>query len=231
MNRIRVRGLAAMLLALLLLEGCGGSRPVAVIEGLQLFDSLIPVTGDSVLQLYSRFEPQAFYGTYGPMLDDLSRFIERMNAQLPPHQRIDTLAIDHSIENFANAARVHRTLFLSSSYFFLFNDPEVLRSVVTHEFGHSHYAVLSPDERSDVQDVWSYFQASALFYLFRDGEYSGNARFGGHPDESPAELFASAFNLLTNREDELNARLQFVEARHYPFIERLKRLVKVHSFR
>lgn len=68
-------------------------------------------------------------------------------------------------------------------------------------------------------------RGAALFYLFRDGEYSGNARFGGHPDESPEELFASAFNLFSLREEEMAARLRYVDARHHLLVNRVRELV------
>jgi hypothetical protein len=78
--------------------------------------------------------------------------------------------------------------------------------------------------------LWLQVQESALFYLFRDGEYSGNARFGGHPEESPAELFASAFNLARNRPEEIAARLRFVDRRLHPLVRSVLRFVTVLPF-
>jgi hypothetical protein len=109
---------------------------------------------------------------------------------------------------------------MSAGYFIAFDDRSVLRSVTFHEFGHIAYVLLRPADKAAVDSVWRELEESALLYLFHDGEYSGNARFGGHPDESPAELFASAFNLLHNRLPEVRAKLKYVEPRHYTLVRR-----------
>jgi hypothetical protein len=208
--------------------GCFSLRPksnVEIKEGLGLFESLIPVPPDSIIGLYDRFDPATFHTTYKSELVAARRFIDSMNAQLDNASRIDTLAIDHAIENFGNAARSKRTIFISSSYFFLFKDPAVVRSVLTHEFGHICYDRLSPEQHDTLEQIWHDLQERALFYIFRDGEYSGNPQFGGHPDESPAELFASAFNLFSNRQDELKVRLQYVVPEHHQLIARLRKLI------
>lgn len=216
------------MLAALLVPGCSpptsGTR-VEITEGLGLFESLIPVAPDSVIGLYERFDPATFHSAYKDDLLRLRRFIDSLNAHVDEASRIDTLAIDHAIENFGNAARARKTIYLSSSYFFLFNDPAVIRSVVTHEFGHIHYEKLTHAQRDTLENLWQALQERALFYIFRDGEYSENAKFGGHPDESPAELFASAYNLFHNKPDELQARLRYVNPSHHPLVERLRTLI------
>ncbi len=208
--------------------GCSSLNPssnVKIKEGLSLFDSLIPVPPDSIIGLYGRFNSQTFHSAYKDELRLAQRFIDSMNTSLDAPSRIDTLAVDHSIENFGNAARAQHTIFISSSYFFLFNDPSVVRSVLTHEFGHIYFDKLPSERQTLLEQIWRSLQERALFYIFRDGEYSGNAKFGGHPDESPAELFASAFNLFHNRPEELKTRLQYVPTEHYGLIEQLRQLV------
>lgn len=190
-----------------------------------MFESLIPVSPDSVVELYEDFEPARFHKMYSQYLAFAQKVIDSLNAPLNASSRIDTLAIDHAIENFGSAARINKTIFISSSYFFLFNDLAVIRSVLTHEFGHIYLERLSADQRKDLAEAWKELRAHALLYLFRDGEYSGNAKFGGHPEESPEELFASAFNLLQNKSDEVEVRLRYVDSKHYPLIERVKALV------
>ena len=62
--RIATRGVFALLVATSMSMNCGTSQragderggSVRIIEGLQLFESLIPVVPDSVIQLYNRFE-------------------------------------------------------------------------------------------------------------------------------------------------------------------------------
>jgi hypothetical protein len=214
---------------LTIVASCSTTKPpvsVQIREGLGLFESLIPIPPDSVVELYEDFEPSRFHKTYSEYLASARRFMDTLNAPLDPTLRIDTLAIDHAIENFANAARVNKTIFISSSYFFLFNDPAVIRSVISHEFGHIYYQQLSRTERDEVEQIWNSLKERALFYIFRDGEYSGNAKFGGHPEESPAELFASAFNLFLNKFDEMKARLQFVEPQHHALVNRLRQLAR-----
>ncbi len=234
-DRVRAAKFLLTVAGAMLLSGCIAkdslkSQPdrVALVEGLQLFDSLLPVPPDSIVDLYSRFDPATFHAAYRGDLLRVRALIDSMNAPLNESERIDTLAIDHAIENVGNAARIKNTMYVSSSYFFLFNDPSVLRSLIMHEYGHVYYDRLSANQRRELVETWRALQERALFYIFRDGEYSGNARFGGHPDESPEELFASAYNLFWNREDELRVRLAYVDPQHYPIIERLKALVKAH---
>ena len=116
-------------------------------------------------------------------------------------------------------------MYISSSYFYMYASPEVSRSVVTHEFGHRYYHTLTPLVQASLDTAWNALQRSALFYIFRDGEYAGNARFGGHPEESPAELFASAFNVIRNRPGELASRLLFVSNKDRPLTDRLIAIV------
>ena len=204
---------------------------VAIVEGLGLFESLIPVGTDSILELYRKFDPTTFQSVYKSEVSRVREFVDSMNASLDPSSRINTLAIDHSLENFGNAARVGNTLYLSSSYFFLFNNLSILRSVITHEFGHIYYGKLPAGQRQELDGIWAELRDHALFYLFRDGEYSENAKFGGHPYDSPTELFASAFNLFMNRAEELKARLQYVDRQDYVCIERLEALVRMQVTR
>jgi hypothetical protein len=211
-----------------LLVGCGQAREasrvtVTQIEALEAFDALLPVGPDSVLQLYRRYDPASFHTRYQQRLEDASRLIDSLNALLDANSRIDTLAIDHTFENFGEAACTGHTIHLSSSYFFLYGDPSIIRSVISHEFGHKIYQRLPEIQRLGFDELWAQLGNAALLYLFKDGEYSGNAKFGGHPYESPTELFASAFNLLINREREFASRLQYVNADHLPLIERVKR--------
>jgi hypothetical protein len=175
--------------------------------------------------LYSRFDPATFHTTHKSELVFARQFIDSMNARLDTASRIDTLAIDHAIENFGNAARARKTIFISNSYFFLFKNPAVVRSVLTHEFGHIYYDKLNSEQLDTLEQIWHGLRERALFYLFRDGEYSGNPQFGGHPDESPAELFASGFNLFNNKPDELKVRLQYVTQEHHQLVERLRKLI------
>ena len=209
------------------LAGCGTTErstgvTVAQIEALESFDSLLPVKTDSVVELYRRNDPKRFTATYRVPLQDVRQYVDSLNVLLDPGSRIDTLAIDHTFESFGTAACSGHTIYLSSSYFLLYKDPAILRSVITHEFGHIIYQLLPDTQRVEFEELWVQLGNAALLYLFRDGEYSGNAKFGGHPYESPAELFASAFNLLVNREKELAVRLQYVEPSHYVLLDHLK---------
>jgi hypothetical protein len=183
---------------------------------------LLPLAPDSILQLYRRYEPRTFYAEFTPRIESVRMLIDSLNQELDSLSRIDTLAIDHTLENFGTAARTGKTLYLSSSYFFTFRDPAVLRSAIMHEFGHIRYEHLSEGGKAEITALWNALRSSALLYVFRDGEYSGNARFGGHPEESPEELFASAFNLFWNRPEELQARFRYVDERYHPVLRELE---------
>lgn len=217
--------------------GCSSSRSggeavgragvtVSLVEELRSIEALLPIAPDSIVELYRKFDTRSFYTTFGDHIQAARLLIDSLNTSLPPEFQIDTLSIDHTFENFGTAARIGKSIYLSSSYFFSFDDPAVLRSVITHEFGHIYFDRMTSAQRADLNDIWQQLQGSALFYLFRDGEYSGNARFGGHPDESPTELFASAFNLFSNKEDELFARFRYIEPKHTELVLRLQRLAK-----
>jgi hypothetical protein len=218
-----------ILAAALLLGGCAGSDggtriTVSQVESFNNLEALLPLAPDSIVTRYRNYDSAAFRGMYADRLAYVTSLIDSLNlalGPLPDSLRIDTLAIDHSFGAFGDAARHGRTIVMSAGYFIAFDDWSVLRSVTFHEFGHIGYVLLSPAERTTVDSIWRGLEASALLYLFHDGEYSGNARFGGHPDEGPSELFASAFNLIHNRATEMRARLAYVEPRHFHLIRML----------
>lgn len=185
---------------------------------LEPFDSLIPISPDSVIGLYDRNSPEEFHVRYKAQVDSVAALIDSFNTTVDPSRRIDTLCIDHAVESFGEAGKAGKTLYISSSYFFLYNDPQVFRSLITHEFGHIHYEMLDTAARQRFRELWNQLQTAALFYLFREGEYSGNARFGGHPQESPLELFASVYNLTRNKPDELAARFRYIDSLHLPLL-------------
>ena len=208
-------------LALLCLTGCS---PVAVVQErerqhtlhqLQLVEIQLPLSADSILARYKNYDSVSFLQKYARPLTYTSSLIDSLNAGLPYSLRIDTLAIDQSLQDFGEAGRNRNVFVISLGYFIAFDNPAVLRSIVFHEFGHITFDRLSRPSRQRFEALWVLMKRNALFYLFRDGEYSGNARFGGHPEDSPAELFASAFNLLHNQPGEFRSRMRFVEQVHY----------------
>lgn len=207
-------------------ESMVGAITVEQIEELRSREALLPLAPDSILARYRRYDRDEFYRDHADAIEALSVLIDSLNTPLAKSNRIDTLSIDHTFENIGVAGRTGKTLTLSSSYFFLYEDYTVLRSVTMHEFGHIHYELLSAAERAEMERIWQVLRGAALLYLFQDGEYTENARWGGHPEESAEELFASAFNVVLNRWDELAVRLQFVEPRHLPTVEALMRLVR-----
>jgi hypothetical protein len=219
---------AGLISAVSLHQGCSAGDPskitIAQVESFNNLEALLPLAPDSIVSRYRDYDSAAFRGMYGDRLAYVTSLIDSLNlalGPLPDSLRIDTLAIDHSFGAFGDAARHGKTIVLSAGYFIAFEDWSVLRSVTFHEFGHIAYALLTPAERTTVDSIWRALESGALLYLFHDGEYSGNARFGGHPDESPSELFASAFNLINNRAAELRARLTYVEPRHFHLIRML----------
>jgi hypothetical protein len=227
-NGLRIWWFGQALALLVSLSGCGGSsRTVTLeqIEELRTMESLLPVIADSVVERYKRYEPGLFYATYGELVRGASAIVDSLNRPLPGSLRIDTLAIDHTFESLGEAARRGRTLYLSSSYFYLYENLAVIRSVIWHEFGHVYYARLSARGRMNMEEIWQASRATAMFYVFRDGEYSRNARFGGHPEDSPEELFASAFNLFVNNPDEVTARTGYLTSREADIVQRLREVV------
>jgi hypothetical protein len=230
--------LVPALLLQFLSNGCGSARiagdtmaspeiTVAQIEELRSMEVVLPMAADSVVEMYRRYDPAAFRRQFRTSIDYVCQLMDSLNTPLEAPYRLDTLSIDHTFENFGTAARRGNSLFVSSSYFYLYRSPAVLKSVVTHEYGHVMYHLLNDRQRMEVDSIWMLLRGSALFYLFRDGEYSLNAKFGGHPEESAGELFASAYNLVNNRNEELEARLLFVDPSSLPIIERLRALVRL----
>jgi hypothetical protein len=218
------------------MAGCSASRnssaytghvTIEQVEELRSVEVMLPIAPDSVVARYRRYDPETFRAAFRGRIAETAAFVDSLNGKLEPRYRMDTLSIDHTFESIGVAARSGRTLFISASYFYMFDDPAVLRSVVTHEFGHILYEHLTDAERDELQGIWFDLAESALYYIFHDGEYSGNARFGGHPEDDPEELMASATNLLTNRREELSVRLRYVDPVHYDLVNRLDRLVQV----
>ncbi|MCC6398038.1 MAG: hypothetical protein IT282_13560 [Bacteroidetes bacterium] len=185
------------------------------------FESLIPIPPDSVLTLYSQLSPEEFHQRYRPLVDFVTFLVDSFNTTVDNRHTIDTVFINHAVADFAEAGQAGRTLYISSSYFFLFNDTRILRSVLTHEFGHIRFRMLDSASALHMSALWERLRETALFYLFRDGEYSGNARFGGHPEENPAELYASAYNLVRNRPEELRVRFRYADSAHLPLLTQI----------
>ena len=195
------------------------------LQSLRIIERNLPVTPDSVANLYLRYDPETFHKTYSAYLTEAGLLVDSLNAPLPVYQRIDTLAIDHAFENIGQAAHQGNSIYLSSSYFYLYNDPAMIRSVIYHEFGHLYYRLLTPHQLRVLTEVWLDLHDPSGFYLFRDGEYPHNSRFGGHPEDSPSELFASAFNLFCNNAGSLDIRSWLLPEGQRPVLERLRDLV------
>lgn len=127
---------------------------VAMIEELRSMEDLLPAAPDSILARYRRYDRDSFYRAFGPRLEDVRRLVDSLNAGLDPWSSVDTLAIDHTLENFGTAARNGKTIHLSGSYFFAFDDPRVAKSAVLHEFGHIRHDMLSPERRAVLDSLW-----------------------------------------------------------------------------
>lgn len=194
-------------------------------QQLEILEGYFPLLPDSIVALYSRYDPVTFRDTFAAELAETSRLVDSLNDNLPSRLRIDTLAIDHSFEGISDAGRSGRALYISSSYFYLYHDIKVIRSVVFHEFGHLYYLVLDRSQFNEVSNLWLDLQRTAGFYLFHDGEYSHNSRFGGHPEDSPAELFASAFNLLQNNSQSVEVRLSLLPESQRTIVDRISAIV------
>jgi hypothetical protein len=214
-------------LVLLFLSGCTSDAVIReqeqrrTLQQLQLVEIQLPLSADSILVRYMNYDSVSFFQRYSERLKYASSLIDSMNNSLPDSLRIDTLAIDQSLQDFGEAGRNRNIFVISLGYFVAFDNPAVLRSIIFHEFGHIAFDRLGELARQRFEALWFLMKRNALFYLFRDGEYSGNARFGGHPEDSPAELFASAFNLLHNQPGEFRSRMRFVEQIHFGAISEI----------
>lgn len=204
---------------------CTSTDSVTVVssERFEVFEGFVHIPPDSVAALYKKFSREQFYETYGPDLERTAALIDSLNRSIPPDRRIDTLLIEFAPEHFGNAGKLGQAIILSNGFFFVYEDPAVIRSIIYHEYGHIHYEMLPAGRQGAIADIWRALGRAALLYLFVDGEYSGNARFGGHPEDSPEELFASGFNLFHTRPGELRARLKFVPEQYYELIDSFKR--------
>lgn len=198
-------------------------------ETLEEFEGYIPIPPDSVLRLYRTYDRQRFSSEYGDDVERTATLLDSLNQSLPESRWIDTLSIEFASEQFGIAVRTGRAIFLSSGFFFVYNDFSVLRSILYHEHGHVRYEMLPAEAQTSVEQTWQSLRRAALLYVFTDGEYSGNAWFGGHPDESAEELFASAFNLFNNKPDELRATLRYVPSEYYGLVDSLRSAVGVRG--
>lgn len=196
------------------------------LESLRLKEGFFSVTPDSIIKLYKLNDPATFHSVNAFSLRSAVQLLDSLNAGLPDSMRVDTLAIDHTFENIGEAAHQWNTIFLSSSYFYLYNDSSVIRSVLFHEFGHLYYQTLDKRDLQLLSQIWVDLHEPNSFFLFRDGEYLYNSRFGGHPEDSPSELFASAFNLFCNNDKSVLTRAWLLPPVQLPRIEQLRNLVQ-----
>ena len=195
------------------------------IASLRDTEILLPILPDSIVAIYSRYDQQDFHARYRTRVDGIIQLMDSLNSCLGADHRLVTLNIDHSFENFGQAGRSGNMLVISSSYVLMYDDPRVLRSVVFHEYGHAIYDALPDVIKREADTLWNGLKRASMLYLLTDGEYSSNARFGGHPYDSPAELFASTFNLFHNNIEELDARLQYIDGPRYRDLRRLFEIV------
>ncbi|MBI5647195.1 MAG: hypothetical protein HY962_09720 [Ignavibacteriae bacterium] len=202
---------------------------VQQIRQLEDLDAVLPLMPDSIAAIYRAYDTEAFYAQHDARIGSVIRLLDSLNGCVPPGFQFDSLVIDHSAASFGLAGRIHHTFAISSSYFFLFQDARVLRSVVFHEFGHVMYDLLPAAVKDTLTHVWDTLGRASLLYLFTDGEYSHNAKFGGHPYDSPAELFASTYNLLHNNLEELDARVQYIDEGAFWTVRRLLALVLLET--
>lgn len=222
-----------MLLAAALLAGAcstappGGTGGITIrqIEELRDLDALLPVLPDSIAAVYREYDIATFYSMKASAIESVLFLMDSLNACLPPDRRLDSLCIDHTFEHFGEAGRHGGALGISSSYFYLYENLRVLRAVVMHEYGHVFYDLLGEEKKRDVAEIWESLGRASILYLFTDGEYSCNARFGGHPYDSPSELYASTYNLLHNNIEEVDARVQYAEQSAQNTIRRLLEIV------
>jgi hypothetical protein len=225
---------AFLLLASVVIAGCGvepSAEKARTItkqqrQQLEILERYFPIVPDSIAALYRHFDPVTFRDTFSAELAETSRLVDSLNANLPSQLRIDTLAIDHSFEGISEAGHAGKALYISSSYFYLYNDIKVIRSVVFHEFGHLYYGMLDRSQVNEISNLWLELQRADGLYLFHDGEYRYNSRFGGHPEDSPAELFASAFNLLQNSSRSVAIRSWLLPESHRTIVDRLSAIVR-----
>ena len=194
-------------------------------EALRDTEILLPMLPDSIIAIYSRYDQRDFHQRYRTRVDGIILLMDSLNSCMQAEHRFGTLNVDHSFENFGQAGRSGSTLVISSSYVLMYDDPRVLRSVVFHEYGHAAYDALPDTVKRETEILWDALKHASMLYLLTDGEYSSNARFGGHPYDSPAELFASTFNLFHNNIEELDARLQYIEGPRYRDLRRLFEIV------
>jgi|GEM_PF-6029170 len=196
-----------------------------ILEQFRLIEILLPLPPDSIIARYNQYDSTSFYREHFTSLQFAGQLIDSLNAGFPDSLQIDTVAIEHSVERFGEAGRQRKILLLSSAYFTVYDDITILRSVIYHEFGHLAYDTLSTERRREFDSLWVEAGRQALYYLFHDAEYSGNTRFGGHPEDSPAEIFASAFNLLRNQPEEFRSRLLYVDERNRSTVRALASFV------
>jgi hypothetical protein len=226
--------LAFLLLVSVVTVGCGvessaeKARTITAQQHkqLEILERYFPIVPDSIAALYRHFDPVTFRDTYATELAETSWLVDSLNANLPSRLRIDTLAIDHSFEGISEAGCAGKALYISSSYFYLYNDIKVIRSIVFHEFGHLYYNLLDRSQVNEVSNLWLDLQRADGLYLFHDGEYRNNSRFGGHPEDSPAELFASAFNLLQNNPSSVAIRSWLLPESQRTVVDRLSAIVR-----
>lgn len=219
---------------ILLLLGCSSNNKTSketTITQLELFQNIeayLPILPDSIIARYQRYDSTAFRKIHQVKLSMILNLVDSLNKNIPEYLQIDTLSIDHSFNNIIEAGRKGKTIYISSSYFIIYDDISIFRYIIFHEYGHLIYELLDGSIIDELETIWRECKQNALLYLFHDAEYSGNARFGGHPNESAEEMFASAFNILNNKKNEFHFRLKYVDVRHLGLMKRLEDIISRH---
>lgn len=229
--RGRIIAVLAFLAAAIELPGCAahygpaGGGAQTQLELFQKMEIYLPLMPDSVIARYQRYDSAAFLKIHESKLNAVLSLIDSLNGQLTAGTKIETLSIDHSAGALLEAGRRGKSVYISSSYFIIYDDVNVLRYIVFHEFGHLKYDLLGAADIEEIGAIWKECRQNALLYLFHDAEYSGNARIGGHPDESPEEMYASAFNILSNNANEFRSRVNYIDSKHLGVISRIERMI------
>ena len=100
--------IALLALGMILCDGCGATRNAGVtvsqVQALEPFDALLPMAPDSIVELYRRNDPVHFHTAYRKQLEDARGLVDSLDGFLDSGSRIDTLAIDHTFDNFGTAA-------------------------------------------------------------------------------------------------------------------------------
>lgn len=157
------------------------------------------VCEDSLVKVrYAQYDRADFLKRFKIKAEAAACFINSLNHAYPALPPVSVVYIVSGKDWYKTDCYFDGSIFVSSGEFFMDDTLSIgrLLYVLAHEWGHSLYDYVSKDWEAGFAFhlLWYFCKLNDSFHFFEDRLYTND--WGGHPQDHPSELFASAFNIL-----------------------------------